>query len=120
MINGKPVHWLSQKQHSISQSSTEAGFVALNGVARELIWFQSLLNELLNKHLITTIYTDNQAAKEWCTGPVMKHSRAKHIDSRYKYVRQLVLDNKIQIEWISTIKMLADILTKALPTETFN
>ena len=43
------------------------------------------------------------------------HDRTKHIDIRYHFVRDLVADLKIDIVYIETKKMVADLLTKAVP-----
>ena len=47
------------------------------------------------------------------------HSRTKHIDIRYHFIRQHVQDGTIQLEYIPTDQMLADILTKSQPGPRF-
>jgi UPF0288 family protein (methanogenesis marker protein 3) len=39
----------------------------------------------------------------------------KHIDIEYHYTLDLVKEKKIQLEYIPTNEMLADLLTKSLP-----
>jgi hypothetical protein len=43
------------------------------------------------------------------------HSRTKHIDIRYHFIRQNIEDGYISLEYCPTEEMVADILTKALP-----
>lgn len=43
----------------------------------------------------------------------------KYIDVQYHYIRELVNERKLTIEWIPGSKILADEMTKTLPTETF-
>ncbi len=95
-------------------SSTEAEFVGVNMVARELTWVQQLLHNLFECHVTPMIYTDNQAAQEWVTSESIKYKVAKHIDIRYKHVRHLYKEKLMNIGWKSTDLMLADVLTKNL------
>ena len=46
-------------------------------------------------------------------------NHTKHIDVIHHYVRELVENRELAIEWISNSNMLADGLTKALPAEPF-
>ena len=47
------------------------------------------------------------------------HQRSKHINIRYHFIRDHIAQGTVQIEWISTTHMLADILTKAMVTTQF-
>lgn len=47
------------------------------------------------------------------------HSRTKHIDVQYHYVRKVVEDGLIQISYVPTAEMAADILTKPLTKAVF-
>jgi hypothetical protein len=123
MFNNKPIHWISQRQRSIAQSSTEAEFISMNLACRELIWFKCIISEIFlnSNHTITipTIFCDNGAAIVWATGEDINHFKSKHIDTRYKYVRAMVHDKQVVIKWKSTKYQLADLLTKGLTTEKF-
>jgi hypothetical protein len=84
---------------------------------------RSLLRELqrssyLNKDLLVPIYSDNTAAIALAKDPVA-HSRTKHIEVRYHYIRQLVVYKKTILIYISMDKILVDILTKPLPNIVF-
>jgi hypothetical protein len=43
-----------------------------------------------------------------------KHSKTKHIENKYHYVRNLVEQNEVRTEHCSTEEMIADIMTKGL------
>lgn len=63
LLNGGPVAWLSRKQSSIALSATEAEFIALCSVTKEVTWIKRLLSEIhCVQKLPTTVYCDNQAA----------------------------------------------------------
>jgi hypothetical protein len=72
----------------------------------------------LNKDLLVPIYSDNTAAIALAKDPVA-YSRTKYIKVRYYYIRQLVVYKKTILIYISTDKILADILTKPLPNIMF-
>ncbi|CAH2097205.1 unnamed protein product [Euphydryas editha] len=61
-----------------------------------------------------SVYSDNQSAlrllevKEYC------HRKTKHIDIRYHFVKDLIKNNNVITEYMSTEHMIADVLTKPL------
>ena len=61
----------------------------------------------------TMLQTDNQGAIALAKNPV-HHTRAKHIDIRYHFIRDAVSDNIIWLQYVPTEEMTADSLTKAL------
>ena len=46
-------------------------------------------------------------------------TRTKHVDVRYHFIRNLVDDGIIKLEYINTQENVADMLTKNLPIEQF-
>jgi hypothetical protein len=125
MLNGNIVAWNSTRQHTVATSSTEAEYMALSDTAKDLKWFNSWLSEVLlvvpeEFKLITpsTINVDNTAAIA-LTKAGAPHARTKHIDVRYHFVREKIANNELSITWTPTTKQLADLLTKRLPTPTF-
>ena len=64
------------------------------------------------------IFCDNTSSINISKNPV-QHSRTKHIDIRHHFIRELVDDGIISLEFISTLNQKADILTKPLDTLSF-
>lgn len=60
------------------------------------------------------ILADNQGAIKLSKNP-QHHNRTKHIDVRYHFIRKSCQDRLIELAYIPTTEMVADILTKALP-----
>ncbi|GJZ54645.1 retrovirus-related pol polyprotein from transposon TNT 1-94 [Tanacetum coccineum] len=67
----------------------------------------------------TPLYCDNKSAIALCRNNV-QHSRAKHIDARYHFIKEQVENEIVELYFARTEYQLADIFTKPLPRERFN
>jgi len=67
---------------------------------------------------ITIVHADNQGCIALASNPVA-HSHAKHINIHYHFIRKHVEQGEVDLHYVSTKDMLADIFTKALLHETF-
>ena len=112
-FGGSPIAWKCSKQTCVSLSTMEAEFVAVALCAREVIWIRMLLSELTGKCKTFNIFCDNQAAINFVRNHVIS-SRSKHIDIRNHFVRDLMSQQVIDINYISTNENAADLLTKPL------
>lgn len=112
-IGNSAVSWESRKQRTVALSSTEAEYMALCEGAKEAKFIRSFLSECLGKLLSVTLFNDSQSAQKMCNSQV-NHSRSKHIDIRHHFVRQVVKDKIVNLEYLPTEHMPADVLTKSL------
>lgn len=114
-LAGAAVSWESRKQRSVATSSTEAEYMALTEASREAVYLRRLLNELklIQLNQPTTIFCDNQSASKLVRNHIF-HARTKHIDIRHHYVRQVFEEGSIDITYLKTSEMTADLLTKSL------
>ncbi|KAB2568562.1 Retrovirus-related Pol polyprotein from transposon TNT 1-94 [Lasiodiplodia theobromae] len=115
---GGLVSFKSTKQSNVATSSTEAEYVAMTLAAKEALWIKHLLNEIgYHGSDLSPIqlYGDNQPAISLTRPDRKDNSRIKHIETQYHFVRQQVEKGKIELNYIPTDHMLADILTKPLP-----
>jgi hypothetical protein len=121
-INGYPINWQSKKQQTIALSSTEAEYYALTECVNETIfiqqWFKFYGDILNNSPTPIKVKCDNQGAI-FMSDHSTNHNRTKHIDIKHFYIREIIKQNKIKIEYIPTKDQLADILTKATTTQVF-
>ncbi|GJS23598.1 hypothetical protein Tco_0452230 [Tanacetum coccineum] len=65
------------------------------------------------------LYCDNKSAIALCCNNV-QHSRAKHIDIHYCFIKEQVENGIVELYFVWTEYQLADIFTKSLPRERFN
>lgn len=112
-LSGCAISWKSIKQRTVALSSTEAEYMALSEASKEAIHLRNLLSELTGKLSCIIVYNDNQSALKLATNPVF-HNRSKHIDVRYHFIREIIHENLINVEYLPTDEMIADILTKGL------
>lgn len=77
------------------------------------MYLRNLYHELTGKLDCITIFNDNQGAQKLSSNPVF-HDRSKHIDIRYHFVRNAISDKIVNIKYMPTGEMIADILTKPL------
>nr|GEX51773.1 retrovirus-related Pol polyprotein from transposon TNT 1-94 [Tanacetum cinerariifolium] len=64
------------------------------------------------------MYCDSNAAIAISCNPV-QHSRTKHIDVRYHFIKERVEKGIVELFFVGTEYQLADLFTKALPIERF-
>ncbi|GKC87783.1 retrovirus-related pol polyprotein from transposon TNT 1-94 [Tanacetum coccineum] len=118
-LGDKLVSWLSKKQKSTAISSTEAEYIALSGCCAQIIWMRSQLTDYGFQFNKIPLYCDNKSAIALCCNNV-QHSRAKHIDVRYHFIKEQVKNRIVELYFVRTEYQLADIFTKPLPRERFN
>ena len=119
MLGKATVAWASKKQSVVALSTTEAEYIALCSATQEAVWLRRLLQSLREGQARpTTIFEDNRGAISLSKNP-KDHTRTKHIDIKYHYVRDAVQNNEIDIQPCETKLMIADQLTKGLPKPAF-
>ena len=68
--------------------------------------------------LPVSVLYDNQSAIDLSKNPV-QHSRSKHIDIQYHFIKDQVEEGTIQLEYVGTKDQISNILTKPLSTKLF-
>ena len=116
LVNGGTIAWSSKKQELITLSTAEAEYVVTTHAAKEALWLHKLICEIFPEilHLPTTIHCDNQAAIKLITTDNY-HSRTKHLNQRYHFIREVVSKEVLKLIYCPTEDMVMDALTKALP-----
>jgi len=116
LIDGGAVSWSSKRQEIVSLSTTESEYIAATHGGKEALWLRSLISEVFGDIKgPTTLFSDNQAAIA-LTCDNQYHPRMKHIDVRYHWICWVVEKGSIRLVYCPTDDMVADALTKALPS----
>ena len=89
---------------------------------KESVWLREFLVSLEiveTAAALVPIHCDNQAAIKVSKDPKY-HSKSKHIEARYHYIRDVINRLKtVKLQFLPSTEMLADPLTKSLSQELF-
>ena len=115
LLHGGAITWLSKRQPTVAVSTTEAEYIAAAQTIKEALWLRGLLGDL--KIVVNTfpIMADDQSALKLLKNPVSSN-RSKHIDVLYRFARERVARQEVEITYVSTDKMLNDMFTKPVPS----
>jgi hypothetical protein len=105
--------WGTKIQRVVALSTAEAEYISGSTACQETTWVRNLHHEITKQRIVPHLMIDNQAAIAMSKNNI-QHARAKHIDIRYHYIRDLVMNNEITIEYCASNDMIADIMTKPL------
>ncbi|GJT53016.1 hypothetical protein Tco_0988070 [Tanacetum coccineum] len=108
----------AKKQQSVAMSSTEVEYVNAAGCCASILWMKSQLSDYDIHYKMVPIFCKNTSAIAISNNPIL-HSRTKHIDIRYHFIKDHILKGDIKLHFIPTEYQLADIFTKPLDEPTF-
>jgi hypothetical protein len=113
------VTWTSKKQHAVALSSTEAEYRGAVKGACEAVWLRRMLSDMqMQQTEPTPLLCDNQGVIKLAKNPVF-HEHTKHVEVHCHFIRQLVEDGSIELQYCPTEDQTADILTKSLGPEKY-
>ena len=118
-FNDSPISWAFKKQPCVATSTTHSEYIACYAATIEVIWLRRLLASIgIPQSKPTVIYTDSQSAMRLAVN-LEFHSRTKHVDAKFHFLREQVVLCSIELQYIPTLQQIADILTKALTPDQF-
>ncbi|GKB91467.1 retrovirus-related pol polyprotein from transposon TNT 1-94 [Tanacetum coccineum] len=118
ILGGKLVCWSAKKQSFVAMSSAEAEYVAAAGSCAQVLWIKSQLADYDVLYDKVPIFCENTSAIAISNNPML-HSRTKHIDIRYHFIRDHILKGDIELHFVPTDLQLANIFTKPLAETSF-
>eukprot|EP00253_Pinus_taeda_P032574 PITA_32574 len=103
-----------KKQSVISLSSAEAEYYGAVEASKEALWLrQNLLEFAFQQQHPTKLWCDNQSAIQLCKD-LVQHQRSKHIELHMHFIRKLIHDHVLEVQYCSTDDQVANIFTKDL------
>lgn len=115
ILNGGAVSWASRKLQTVALSTTEAEYMALTDATKDIIWLRQLLGSIgLHQKYPSCLFSDNKGALDLAQSTECFHSRSKHIDIRYHFIKDVIEKGIIKLQFVPTENQPADFLTKNL------
>nr|GEX65829.1 retrovirus-related Pol polyprotein from transposon TNT 1-94 [Tanacetum cinerariifolium] len=118
LLGGKLMCWSAKKQRSVAMSLAEVKHVAATRCCANILWMKIQLTNYDIIYEKVPIFCDNISAIAISNNPVL-HSRTKHIDIIYHFIRDHTLKGDMELHFLPTQYQLADIFTKPLDEPTF-
>jgi hypothetical protein len=118
---GGAISQSSSKKSVITLSTMYIEFVAHYEATGQTMWLNKFFPSLRvvdNIERPLKLYCDNEPAVLY-THNNKKTKAAKHINIRFYVVKEKIQDQTISLGYISTKKMIVDLLTKGLPSNVF-
>ena len=114
------VVWISRKQKCVSQSTSEAEYLAMGDGVKKALFVNGMLQFLRPnwKPRKIDVLKHNEGAIALAANP-LSSSRSKHIDVRHHFLGNLTEEGMTEVTHVPSEKQHADILTKALPRNLF-
>ena len=110
--------WMSKKQNSVSLSIAKVEYIVAGSCCAQLLWIKKLLHDYGITQDIMYVFCDNMSTINLSKKPV-QHSKSKHIEIWYHFIRDLVEEKIMCLEFINTDNQKADIFTKPLDSPRF-
>ena len=109
---GIPVAWKSKSMKSVVLSTTEAEYVAVSEVVKEIKFLYQMLRSMETKvPLPIKVQVDNVGAI-WLANNSSVSERTKHVDFREHFVRDMIKDQVIEINFVKSAENDSDVMTK--------
>ena len=113
-VRGVPICWRLKAQRSVTLSSSEAEWVALSEIVKEIMFVQQHLESMkIQVRLPIIVRVDNVGAI-FMSKNVTTMNRTKHVDVRTKFVNEFVEDGILKIIFVKSEDNDSDIMTKNL------
>lgn len=93
------VSWSSKKQTLVARLSTEAEYRGMAHTTSELLWLQSLLDELGVQFQTPALLCDNLSVVLLAHNPVL-HARTKHLELDIHFVREKVVGKTMHVQHV--------------------
>ena len=106
---GGAVSWISKKKFAVALSTIEAEYMAVTHASKEVVWLHRLCSSMALVQRAIRIDCDSQSAIFLAKNPAY-HSKTKHIDVQYHFVRDMIEDKTVLLVKVDTLKNTADAL----------
>jgi hypothetical protein len=116
---GVPILWKSKLQRTVALSSTEAEYYAMSEATKEIKFILQILISIgITVQLPMIVRVDNVGAI-FMSENATATSRTRHVDARYHFVREFIVDGYIKIVFVCSEDNHSDGFTKNVNNQTY-
>lgn len=83
------------------------------------MWLRKLLSYFFGKPLDHTVINCDNQSNINMSGDLVFHARTKNINNKYNYIRSMVQDGVVKLQYIPKDDQVVDVLMKSLPNKKF-
>ena len=116
---GVPILWKSKLQRTVALSSTEAEYYALSEAAKEIKFLMQVMKSLDMKLKLPIIVRVDNVGTIFMAENNTATSRTRHVDARYRFVREFIVEGSIKIIIFRLEENLSDGFTKNVTQEVY-
>ncbi|XP_073225561.1 secreted RxLR effector protein 161-like [Cicer arietinum] len=98
MMNKTSISWCPKKQSIVALSTREVEYVAASMGVCQALWMAEM--ELRNEEVVKMVI-DNKSAINLGKHPIV-HGRSKHIETRFHFLRDQIVKDKLKLKHRST------------------
>nr|GEX38517.1 retrotransposon protein, putative, unclassified, expressed [Tanacetum cinerariifolium] len=110
--------YVTSSRPDIMFATSKSEYVAVSSCCAQVLWMRTQLTDYGFFYDKVPIYCDSKSAIAISCNPV-HHTRTKHIDVRYHFIKDHVEKGSIELYFVGTEYQLADLFTKSLPEARF-
>ena len=116
---GVPIIWKLKSQKSVTLSSLEAEYVALSEAAKDIKFIYQLLGRIGIQVKLPIVVRNNNVGAIFMSENALTSGHTKHLDIRYRFVNETVIEGFLKIVFVKTKENVADIITKNVTSKTY-
>ena len=116
-LMGVPILWKSKLQRTVALSSTEDEYYALSEASKEIKFIVQVMQSLGMKLKLPIIVRVDNVGAIFMAENNTATSRTRHVDARYHFVREFIVDGYIKIIFVRSEHNLSDGFTKNITQE---
>jgi hypothetical protein len=110
--------WSSRKRFSVTQSTTEAEYVAAASCCSHILWIVHTMRDFGVRFEKVPLLCDNISAISVAKNLVF-NKKMRHVEMRHHFLRDHVEKGDIEMRYINTERRLVNIFTKPLDSSRF-
>ena len=106
------ISWKSRKQPTVALSTCEAEYIAVAVAVQEAIFLKRLLYDMCVSCDVC-MFSDNQGTIALTKNPIVSQ-RSKHIDIKYHFIRDVLQQGTMTLDYVESAANVADVMTKPM------